>query len=167
MAPAAVSSRQKERHKWPPQASTSLGWAPVAFCPCRRLCKIGRWVCPVSFQITASALGLGAWKILWVPFKKGIAISHNPLSLPKVSLTGLQSQMSLRSYSLCRTLGLQNLCGVQIIYPLQRSSPVVLILSFVGHPIRGMSLDYTATLRFLPVSLWSLLYTLIVEEIFW
>ena len=93
MAPAAVSSRQKERHKWPPRASTSLGWAPVAFCPCRRLCKISRWVCPVSFQITASALGLGAWKILWVPFKKGIAISHNPLSLPKVSLTGLQSQM--------------------------------------------------------------------------
>ena len=107
-----------------------------------------------------------ACETLCEPFKSGISISHCFLGLPKVSLTGLQSQMSLRSYSLCRTLGLQNLCGVQIIYPLQRSSPVVLILSFVGHPIRGMSLDYTATLRFLPVSLWSLLYTLVVEEIF-
>ena len=107
-----------------------------------------------------------ARETLCEPFKSAVSISHCFLGLPKVSLTGLQSQISWRSYSLSRTLGLQSQCGVQIIYPLQRSFPIVIIILIVGHPIRDMSLNYTATLPILPVSLWSLLYTLIVEEIF-
>ena len=94
MASAAAPHGRMSFTKWLPQASTSLGCAPVASCLCRRLSlRSAGESDPVSFQITASALGLGACKLLWVPFKKGIAISHNPLSLPKVSLTGLQSQM--------------------------------------------------------------------------
>ena len=37
-----------------------------------------------SFQITASALGLGAYEILCVHFKGGVSISHNTLALLKV-----------------------------------------------------------------------------------
>ena len=47
---------------------------------------------PTSFQITASALGLGVCEILCVPFKSGVSISHSLLALLKVSPTGLQSQ---------------------------------------------------------------------------
>ena len=48
---------------------------------------------PGSFQITVSALGLGACKILCKPFKNGVSLSHNPLALPKVSPNDFQRQM--------------------------------------------------------------------------
>ena len=47
---------------------------------------------PSSFQIMASALGLGACEILCVPFKSRFSISHNPIALPKLSPTSLQNQ---------------------------------------------------------------------------
>ena len=49
-----------------------------------------------SFQTTASALGLGAWEILCVPFKCGVFVSYRPLALPNISPTGFQSQMFWR-----------------------------------------------------------------------
>ena len=45
-----------------------------------------------SFQITASALGPQVCEILCVPFDSGVSISHSPLTPPKISPTGFQSQ---------------------------------------------------------------------------
>ena len=48
---------------------------------------------PGSFQMTASALGLGACEILCVPFKSGVSVSHSLLALPEVSPSGLKRKV--------------------------------------------------------------------------
>ena len=48
---------------------------------------------PGFFQITVSALNLGACEILFVHFKSEISISHGPLGLPNVSPAGFPGQM--------------------------------------------------------------------------
>ena len=45
---------------------------------------------PGTFQITASALGLGACEILQVPFKSRVSLPYSPPAIPYP--TGLQSQ---------------------------------------------------------------------------
>ena len=47
---------------------------------------------PGSYQITAFALGI-VYEILFAPFKSDTSISPRPVGLPKLSPTGLQSQM--------------------------------------------------------------------------
>ena len=47
---------------------------------------------PSSFQITASALGLGMCEILHVPFKTRVSVSYSPLAVLYASPTGLENQ---------------------------------------------------------------------------
>ena len=51
-------------------------------------------------------------------------------------------------------------CGAQTTCSLGRTSVVVIILLFVGHPTQGMGLDCTANPLLLPISLWLFLYVL-------
>lgn len=48
---------------------------------------------PASFQITTSALCLRTCGILGMPFKSVVSIFYSPLTLLKLSPTGLQSQI--------------------------------------------------------------------------
>ena len=48
---------------------------------------------PVTYQVTASALGSRACEILYVPFKSEVSISPSPMELSEISPTGLHSQM--------------------------------------------------------------------------
>jgi len=48
---------------------------------------------PGSFQITASALGLGGCEILFVLYKSEVSISHDPLGLLNVNPAGFPGQM--------------------------------------------------------------------------
>lgn len=48
---------------------------------------------PGSFKITAFALGFRVCDILYAPFKSRVAISYNPIALPKAIPTSLQIQI--------------------------------------------------------------------------
>ena len=48
---------------------------------------------PGSYQITAFSLGSRTCQILCAPFKSQVSVSPSPLSLRKLSLADLQSQM--------------------------------------------------------------------------
>ena len=45
-----------------------------------------------SFQITASARGLGACEILRAPFRDRVSVSHSLTALPYISPSGLQTR---------------------------------------------------------------------------
>ena len=66
---------------------------------------------PGSFQITASLLRLGAYEILYLPFKNRVSVSYSPLALLYANFSGLQSQMFWGLLFLCRGLRLPLLGG--------------------------------------------------------
>ena len=87
------------------------------------------------------------------------SISHSPLPLPKVSPTGLPSQMFCGLIFLVRELQPEEPdMELRSLDPWGRTSPFVNILPFMGHTPRGLGLDYTAFPPLLPVLLWFLLY---------
>lgn len=69
------------------------GGIPVASCLSRGLSKKASESDPRCFQITASALGFGACKILHILFKRGVSVSYSQLTLLNISPTGYQDQM--------------------------------------------------------------------------
>ena len=91
---------------------------------------------------------------LCIPFKSGVFISHNPLSLLKVSPAGLQSQ-TFWGLALLRQdpRAGEPAVGLRPFSSLGRSSAVVIILPFVDCPARHMGLDYTTSVPFLPILL--------------
>ena len=74
------------------------------------------------------------------------SLSHSPLALLKVSLTGLQSQTFWGLFSQC--WGAQSM--VQASHTMGRTSAIIIILSFVGYPFRSMGLGYIMSPSFLP-----------------
>lgn len=87
-------------------------------------------------------------------FNSGVFISHNPLSLLKVSPAGLQSQ-TFWGLALLRQdpRAGEPAVGLRPFSSLGRSSAVVIILPFVDCPARHMGLDYTSSVPFLPILL--------------
>ena len=70
--------------KWAPQMAASNICVPrgnsTCFCLSGSLFKINKWTDPVSFQITASVLGLRAYEMLCTPSKSGLSVSFGPPS---------------------------------------------------------------------------------------
>ena len=92
-----------------------------------------------SFQITASSLDPRAYEIWYAPFKSGVSIFHSLLDLPRVSPSGLQSQMLWGLIFLAQ-------CWAQNPSSLGRTSAVVVTLLFLGCRTRSIGLDCTVTL---------------------
>ena len=110
---------------------------------------------PGSFQITASALGLGVCEILHMPFKSRVSVSYNLIALhgckPPLAF---KASHSGGSSSQCRTPW----AGVLTPCFLGRTSAVLIILSFVNRLPRSVGLDYTLSLPLLPIQVWFLHY---------
>lgn len=86
---------------------------------------------PVFFQISLSALDLGACEIFHVPFISRLSVSYIPLPLLLANLTGLQSQVFWAlvfpvQHPQTEELDVWTLCF------LGRTSLIVIIFSFVG-----------------------------------
>ena len=113
---------------------------------------------PGFFQIIAFSLGPRACEILCTPFRIGVSISHRPLVLPKVSAASLQSQTFVELVLLMQDPWAGEWCGASTSCSLRRTSASVVIFLFVGHPPRGMGVDYITSPPLLPVLLWFLLY---------
>ena len=111
-----------------------------------------------SFQIIASVLRFGACETLGLPFKSGVCLSHSPLTLLKVSLTGFQSQKFWGSSSHFRTPRVGSPMWDLAPSFLGRTSAVVIFLLFVGHQpgVWILAIYLVSTLP--PGFLWFLLY---------
>ena len=80
-------------------------------------------------------------EFLGASFKSGVSISPCPLGLPKVSSTGLQSQMLWGLASWHKTLGFGDPdVGLRPIVPWEEPLQLI-ILPFVGRPPSGVGLD--------------------------
>ena len=93
---------------------------------------------PGSYPVTAFALVPGTCEISCVPFKNEVSVFPSPVGLPKLSPSGLQSQMLWGLAFLVQDpragepdVGLRTLTPVGII-----------ILQFVGRPPRCVGFDY-------------------------
>ena len=87
---------------------------------------------PGSFQITASALGLGACEILCAPFKNGISFLQ-PSGSPEISPDGLSKPNVLGVHlPSAGPLGWGAQCEAQSPRSLGTTSAVVIIFPFVG-----------------------------------
>ena len=117
---------------------------------------------PGSYQITASALGPRVCEILSVPFKSEVSISPSPLGPSKVSPADLRIQMFWGLVFLIQdpcagepNVGLRSLTPMFLLW---ENLCNVIILQFVSCPPGDMGLDYIASLPFLLISRWFLLY---------
>ena len=98
-----------------------------------------------SFWITALALRPRTYEVLCHPLRMEF-ISHSTLALLNVCSAGLQGQTLWGLFSQCRTSSLEshNWKSVEFRSPCSfgRTSTVVIILPFVGHPCGGIVPDY-------------------------
>ena len=108
---------------------------------------------PVSFQMTAGALGLRVWEILCVPFKNEVSVSYRPPVLPYTSPAGLYSG---GSSSWRRTPRLGNLMWSLDNSFLGEDSEIEIFLLFVGRLPRSVGSHSTASPPLLRGSLWFL-----------
>lgn len=119
---------------WLPPVLIFPWWGPVASCFLfGRRSKIRGRSYSGSLQI-AVCPGSQSMQNFCVSFKIGMSTSCIFLAVFKVSPTGLQSQMFWGLILLCRTLRLGSPCGAQTLCSLERTSAIVIIPLFVGHP---------------------------------
>ena len=106
---------------------------------------------PSSFKTTDSSLGLAACEILCEPFKseslfpRQLSLCNSPYAspptLPMQALLTFKARHSRGSTSWCRNPRLGSPMWDSEPHSLVRTSAIVIILQFVGHPAAGVGLD--------------------------
>lgn len=99
--------------------------------------------------MTASAWGPGMCEILCAAFNIEVSIPPHSLGLPEVSAARYQSQMIWETF-----------------HSFQKTSAIVIILSFVGHPPWGMGLGCIMTCPCYSSCCGSLFMSLVVKDLF-
>ena len=141
----------------------------VASCFSGRLSRISKWVWLRGHRIHPDLLPL-CWdsehtRFLNVLLNNNISDSCKPSARPYTqALLAFKAKYSGGFSFQCRIPNLKAWCRAPTPHSLGRTSVIVIVLPFMGH-LWGDSLDCTASPSLLPISLWILLYILIVENL--
>lgn len=104
--------------------------------------------------------GVGACKILYVPFKSGALFPTTLCTSQKQAPLAFRARHSGGSFSQCRAPEWGAQCGAQTHCSVVRTSPIAMILLSLGHSPEGMGLDYYTRIPALILTLlWFYLYS--------
>lgn len=123
---------------------------------------------PGSFQITASAPGPWAGKVLHAPLKSGVSISHCPLGLLKVSSDGLQRPVFLDLVFLVQDSHIEEPdVWFGPLGPFRRISTIAIVLPFLGHPLGLWVLIIRSFCSYFPSCCSYFFLTFVVDRLSW
>ena len=106
---------------------------------------------PGSSQISASVLGPISYEILCTHFKSRVSISYSPQALPKVSSLTFKKPNILQAYFPdTGPPGWRAPHGIWTSHALEKTSEIIIILPFMGHPSRGQRRQWHPTPILLP-----------------